>query len=100
MGGPGSGASYYQWWRSRKKTTVESCLSLDANRWMREGILKAGAFRRGSWLWAYHGSRTASISCDADLRNPDRTFVTLEYSRSGGSLDQPQSLRYPIELAS
>jgi hypothetical protein len=85
---------------STKKTAGGSCLSLGANRWMREGILKAGAHRRGCWQWAYHGGRTASISYDADLQNPDHAFVTLEYSKGGGSLDQPQSLRYPIELAS
>lgn len=38
MGGPGSGSHYYRALRD-KKTVVEDCLSLDANRWAREGIL-------------------------------------------------------------
>jgi hypothetical protein len=50
MGGPGSGNRYH-WWRSSKRDTVEGCRSLDANRWMREGILKADCHQRGSWAW-------------------------------------------------
>lgn len=45
MGGSGSG----MWIRFDKKTTVEECLSLDANRWMREGGLREGVRRSGSW---------------------------------------------------
>ena len=41
MGGLGSGNRYH-WWRGAKKATVESCRMLDANRWTRAEILKAG----------------------------------------------------------
>jgi hypothetical protein len=37
--------------RSSKKTVVEDCRSLDANRWMREGILKSGVHHVGAWAW-------------------------------------------------
>src|SRR5262245_29271817 len=60
MGGPGSG-NHYHWWRGGKKTTVEECLSIDANRWTREGIFRAGAGHTGRWLWKYAGGRECSI---------------------------------------
>src|SRR6516162_3916153 len=61
MGGPGSG-SHYHWWRSSTKTVVEDCLRLDANRWMREGILQLGSQRSGSWHWTYNNGRECSIN--------------------------------------
>jgi hypothetical protein len=60
MGGAGSG-SHYHWWRSGKKTTVEECLRLDANRWMREGILQLGSQQAGSHRWIYNNGRECSI---------------------------------------
>src|SRR5262245_58187166 len=48
MGGWGRGGGY----RWAKKPTVEGCLSLDAARWMREGILGAGVRREGRWRWS------------------------------------------------
>src|SRR5262245_15543331 len=77
MGGPGSGASYYQWWRARKKTTVEESESLDANRWMREGILKAGIHQYGGWRWLYHGGRVTSIGYEVDTLDMARPVVRL-----------------------
>ena len=47
VGGEGSGR---QSW-SNKKTTVEECRLLDANRWMREGILSSDIWRKGRWAW-------------------------------------------------
>jgi len=52
MGGFGSGSNSHSW-RPRKKGTVEDCDALDANGWMREGILKAGAHLVGSWQWTF-----------------------------------------------
>jgi hypothetical protein len=61
MGGRGSG-SYYHWWRGSKKTVVEDCRNLDANRWMREGILKADVWHKGSWAWFRDAARTEKTS--------------------------------------
>jgi len=61
MGGPGSGSTYH-WWRSRKKTTVEACRQLDANRWMREGVLRLGTWRSGAWVWYKDESPTVYTS--------------------------------------
>jgi hypothetical protein len=61
MGGSGSG-NHYHWWRSSKKTVVEDCRSLDANRWMREGILKTGVRLTGSWAWFRDKARTKQTS--------------------------------------
>ena len=60
MGGYGSGRrNGYD-----KADTVEDCRSLDANRWMREGILKAGVWHSGLWCWyrdAERKERAAAI---------------------------------------
>jgi hypothetical protein len=82
MGGTGSGC-HYHWWRSRKKTTVQDCRSLDANRWMREGILKPGSWVRGAWLWFRDATRTErSSSIDYEVNTQDdppwlRLFYTF-----------------------
>lgn len=79
MGGPGSG-SHYHWWRPTKKTTVEECEDLDANRWMREDILKAGVHRAGGWRWVYRGGRENSIDYEVDTRDMACPFVRLSYT--------------------
>jgi hypothetical protein len=56
MGGPGSGNRHH-WWRSGKKTVVERCRVLDANRWMRDGILKGGVRQTGSCCWYRDGAQ-------------------------------------------
>src|SRR5262245_26261496 len=48
-------------WRC-KKTVTEDCRSLDANRWTREGILKAGTWQSGSWAWFRDAARTKRTS--------------------------------------
>lgn len=58
MGGYGSGR--YGWWHS-KATTVEECTSIDANRWMREGILADRSIASGGWQWTYADGRKNSI---------------------------------------
>jgi hypothetical protein len=87
MGGSGSG-SHYHWWRPAKKTVVEACRLLDANRWMREGILKAGTWLRGGWSWfrdAALTEKTSSIGYEVntlDLRCPwVRLFYTFTKSQ-------------------
>ena len=64
MGGFGSGRR--ESYRSHK--TVESCLVLDAGRWMREGILRQGASRAGAWQWSRATTREvfSSIQYQAD----------------------------------
>lgn len=81
MGGSGSG-SHYQWWRSTKKTTVEDGRLLDANRWMREGILAAGVWHTGGWYWfrdAERKERTSDIGYEVDTTGAT-PWVRLTYS--------------------
>ena len=59
MGGYGSGR--YSLWHS-KATTVDECTSIDANRWMREGILVNDTQRWGGWQWTYTSGHKNSIS--------------------------------------
>jgi hypothetical protein len=96
MGGPGSG-DHYHWWRGAKKEVVEDCRSLDANRWMREGILTAGIRRTGGWNRYRDASREqveSSIGYEVDTTGPlpwVRLFYTI--TRTGEKLD------YRIRLA-
>ena len=81
MGGMGSG-SHYHWWRSGKKTTVEECRLLDANRWMREGILKARVHLSGSWAWYRDAERkvqTANIGYVVCTLT-DSPWIRLQYT--------------------
>jgi hypothetical protein len=77
MGGAGSGNRS---WRHSKKTTVEDCLRIDANRWMREGILTAGIRVVGSWGWTYRDGKGFVINYETDTVNPDRASLRLSYS--------------------
>jgi hypothetical protein len=96
MGGPGSG-NHYHWWRPGKKTVVEDCRSLDANRWMREGILKAGVWNSGRWCW-YRDAQcrevVSSIEYEVDTTESG-PWVRLRYTftASGVRVD------YQIPLA-
>ena len=96
MGGPGSGASYYQWWRSSKKSVVEGCRSLDAIRWTRERILAAGVHHSGGWNW-YVGRTTeaaASISYEVCNLDPAHAWLRLGYTVVGTG----QALGYTVGL--
>jgi hypothetical protein len=82
MGGFGSGSSYH-WWRGSKKDTVEDCRQIDANRWMREGILKAGVRCSGTWAWFRNASKTeptASISYEVSTVDPADAWLRLFYT--------------------
>src|SRR5262245_47651550 len=93
MGGKGSGS----WYRWQKKQTVENSRFIDANRWMREGILKTGSLASGNWLWVnpQTNETIAAISYQVNAISPTYKWVRLSYSltRTGEYLD------YRIELS-
>jgi hypothetical protein len=97
MGGPGSGNSYH-WWRGERKGVVEDCLSLDANRWMREGILKAGVHSYGSWRWVYHSGRECSIGYEVLTLDMSRPLVRLFYTTTRGDAGQKEASDYHVQL--
>jgi hypothetical protein len=97
MGGSGSG-NYYHWWRSGKKTAVEDCLSIDANRWKREGILKAGVRLSGSWRWLYASGRENSINYEVLTIDMVRPLLRLSYSQSRPGTEQRESMDYDVAL--
>jgi hypothetical protein len=98
MGGSGSG-SHYHWWRRGKKTVVEDCLSLDANRWTREGILRAGVHLSGGWQWEYAGGHKCSIGYELRTLNPAYPLVRLHYSRTQPGTDEQEPADYCVRLA-
>jgi hypothetical protein len=85
MGGCGSG----RWAVHGRKDTVEDCRALDANRWMREGILRQDIVRSGMWRWLHAGTgeRTASIGYQVDTTDEAAPWVRLHYSVNGTPLD-------------
>ena len=95
----GSGATYYHWWRPTKKTTVDDCLSLDANRSMREGILRAGVHAAGSWRWTYPSGSSFCVHYDVRTLDMDRPRMRLSYSWTWGAEGEPQSADYHVRLA-
>jgi hypothetical protein len=97
MGGSGSG-NFYHWWRHGKKTTVEDCERIDANRWMREGILRAGVRLTGGWRWVYNSGRENSINYEVDTLDSARPVVRLFYSITRPVTKERESLDYHVEL--
>ena len=76
MGGYGSG-------RHRgAKSTVEGCHWIDANRWMREGILAADSRRRGRWVWSDPdtGEEHSSIVYDVSTSGDGTGILRLSYT--------------------
>jgi hypothetical protein len=75
---------------------MEDCRRLDANRWMREGILKAGVHHSGSWAWFRDAARTEQTSAIGyevnTLSNPP--WVRLFYT----FIERQDSLDYRIHL--
>lgn len=85
MGGFGSGR------RSDGQTSiVEECLSIDACRWMREGIIRAGCLSSGAWRWTNSttGETAASITYRVDA-GVSGGFAHLSYAvrATGKQLD-------------
>jgi hypothetical protein len=70
---------------------VEDCRQLDASRWMREGILKAGIWQSGRWIWYRDGERkeeTASIGYEVNTRAvPPWVRLTYRFTESGLEAD-------------
>jgi hypothetical protein len=97
MGGPGSG-NHHPWWRSRKKTVVEDCLQLDATRWMRDGLFKAGAVVCGNWCWTYRSGGGFSVNYEVNMLDPSSPFVQLTYSWIWTSTQKQESADYLIQL--
>jgi hypothetical protein len=91
MGGTGSGAHYYHWWRASKKAVVEHCWQLDAVRFTREGVLRAGVWSTGSWCWWRAAERTekeASVSYEVDTTTePPWLRLCYDIKATGDALD-------------
>src|SRR5262245_13560312 len=97
MGGTGSG-NHYHWWRGNKKTVVEDCLSIGANRWTREGILRAGAYHSGSWRWIYHSGNGFRVNYEVWTQNMSSPLVRLSYSWTWNGTGPAESASYSVCL--
>ena len=97
MGGPGSG-NHYHWWRRGKKTAVEDCLSIEANRWARAGSLKAGVRLSGSWHWTYRSGSGFTVNYEVDTLDLSCPFVRLWYSWVWTGKQQREAADYRVLL--
>jgi hypothetical protein len=81
MGGRGSG-NHYRGLLHGKKTVVEYCRSLSANRWMREGILQPRVLQFGSWKWmdAQTGETQSTIDYEVDTTDHNAPWLRLTYT--------------------
>ncbi len=98
MGGLGSGNHYYHWHRGRKKTTVEQCKSLDANRWTREGKLKADVHLSGTWVWTYPSGGRFVVNYSVNTLDMASPSVRLWYSWIWTATEQTDSADYTVQL--
>ena len=98
MGGPGSG-NFQHWWRPPKKGVVEDSLTLDANEWAREGILKAGVRHGGAWRWTYRSGSGFSVRYEVLTRELGSPLLRLSYSWTWGGKGQTESADYHVRLA-
>jgi hypothetical protein len=82
MGGYGSG-------RQGGRPTVESGLTLDINRLLRQRNILPGKHVSGSLKWSYvhSGEKTASIGYEASLLNPETAWARLHYTANGTPKD-------------
>lgn len=94
MGGNGSGRHFYL----GRRTTVEECRHIDANRWTQEKILAPDQWTRGRWYWrdADTGEEHASVGYQVDTRDSADLFVRLFYTI--GSEENRQSYNYRVTL--
>ena len=78
MGGFGSGMN------SRlgipRKRVAESSWILDANRWMKQGILREDSNESGIGAWKCRDGSVLKILVVADLRNPQTAYVFVSYA--------------------
>src|SRR6476620_11786563 len=83
MGGRGSG-NHNHWWRPAPKTTTDECLFLDANRWSRAGILRAGVWLSGALTWTntHTGQDIASAGFELNTLDSADPWVRLSYTRT------------------
>ena len=82
MGGYGSG-------RHGGGPVVESGLTLDINRLLRQRNFLPGRHVAGvlSWSYAHSGEKTASIGYEASLMSPENAWARLHYSANGAPKD-------------
>jgi len=90
MGGPGSG----NWCRWSTRPLVESGLTLDINRLIRQRSIALGARSKGTLAWSTvdDGERVASIGYEANLNDPENAWMRLHYKRG----DKPED--YTVRL--
>jgi hypothetical protein len=96
MGGPNSGR-YYPYGRPGRKRVVEDCLALDANRLMRDGILRAGVRLSGGLTWTHGptGAVLGAVGYAVDTTDRRHPFLRLLYTfgPSGEPVDDRVQLR-------
>ncbi len=75
MGGIGS----TRWLSHPKRLTVEHCLSLDINLWMREGVLREGIHQFGGWRWSNEHTKEEIhyLSYELNTINPASSWAFL-----------------------
>lgn len=90
MGGPGSGS----WCRWGTRPLVEQGLTLDLGRMMRLGMVVPGCCSSNVLHWTREadGRRVASLGYEANLIDPDGSWMRLKYNHN----DVPKDYTLPL----
>ena len=90
MGGPGSG----RYWGSGKATVADG-LTLDINKLVRDGNIRPGQWCSGTLTWrrVSSGEEVGSIGYEANLIDPDDSWMRLHYRQNG----EPRDYRVTLE---
>jgi hypothetical protein len=90
MGGYGSGS----WYSYNTKSTVEDCLTLSLPNLMRNKFVVPGRHSRVPLTWTNsRGENVASIHLEANLKDPEYSWMRLVYNKSKQPMD------YRVRLA-
>jgi hypothetical protein len=79
MGGRGSG-NFNHRWRPRRRAVVEDCLFLNADKWTRDGLLRANVHLCGSWGWTFPGGRECSIGFAVNTTDMGDPWARLSFT--------------------
>src|SRR5215218_3552246 len=92
MGGLGSG-------RRGGLPTVESSLTLNLSKLVREGTLRPGQIRSGTYVWhdSYTGEQSGKVAYEGYL-GAEQGYLRLRYTATCGSSGEAHAMDYRIAL--
>jgi hypothetical protein len=98
MSGKMSDGRSHDWRIEGAKTVVEDCRSIDANHWMRQGVLRAGQRATGYAPWPDRRGVSFVVNFDADTLDPAHSVLRLHCIWTWAATQQQDSARSTVPL--